>query len=167
VGGAAVIKNAKEAVEFDDKSISKTRIQHVAKAYAWWIAKDCVSLMILKPVDFMRLKSRTRDFFKELFTHIFINSQRSTPLANSTTNIINNKDLVFTRNRNAVEEIFNKVSRMEVLAMGLVFLLSEMFPEKQPFKSDDNDGFSKFLNWAAGVAKDTLRTGIDLIPSTL
>ena len=48
VGGAAVIKNAKEDVEFDVKSISKTRIQHVAKAYAWWIAKDCASLMILK-----------------------------------------------------------------------------------------------------------------------
>ena len=43
-----MIKNAKEDVEFDFKSISKTRIQHVAKAYAWWISKDCVSLMILK-----------------------------------------------------------------------------------------------------------------------
>ena len=48
VGGAAVIKNAKEDIDFDDKTISKTRIQHVAKAYAWWIAKDCVSLIILK-----------------------------------------------------------------------------------------------------------------------
>jgi nucleolar MIF4G domain-containing protein 1 len=42
-----VIKNAKD-VEFDVKSISKTRMQHIAKAYAWWIAKDCTSLMILK-----------------------------------------------------------------------------------------------------------------------
>ena len=64
-----MIKNAKEDVEFDVKSISKTRIEHVPKAYAWWIAKVCVlSLMILKaltilPVDFMRLKSQTRDFF--------------------------------------------------------------------------------------------------------
>ena len=48
VGGAAAIKNAKDDAEFDVKSISKTRIQHVAKAYAWWIAKDCCSLMILK-----------------------------------------------------------------------------------------------------------------------
>ena len=48
MGGAAVIKDVKEDVEFEVKSISKTRIQHVAKAYAWWIAKDCVSLMILK-----------------------------------------------------------------------------------------------------------------------
>lgn len=108
----------------------------------------------------MRLKPQTRDFFKELFIHIFINSQRSTPMANSSTN----KDLAFTRNLNAIEEIFNKVSRVEVLAMGLVFLLSELFPEKQYFHSDD-DGFSMFLKWAIGVAKDTLRTGIDLIPS--
>ena len=107
----------------------------------------------------MSLKSQTRDFFKELFIQIFVNSQRSTPLANS-----NIQDLVFTRNRNAVEEIFNKVSRVEALAMGLVFFLSELFPEKH-FKSDD--GFSKFLIWAVGVAKDTLRTGIDLIPSTV
>jgi len=154
-----VIKNAREDVEFDIKSISKTRIQHVAKAYAWWIAKDCASLMILKPVDFTRLKSQTRDFFKELFIQIFINSQQPTPVANSDI-----KDLVFTRNRNAVEEIFIKASRVEGLAMGLVFFLSESFPEKH-FKLDD--GVSKFLKWAVGVAKDTLRTGIDLIPSTV
>ena len=109
-------------------------------------------------MDFTRLKTQTRDFFEELFIQIFINSQRSTPLAHS-----NVKDLVFTRNRNAVEEIFIKVSRVEVLAMGLVFCLSESFPEKY-FKSDDV--FSKFLKWAVGVAKDTLRVGIDLIPTS-
>jgi nucleolar MIF4G domain-containing protein 1 len=121
---------------------------------------DRANLYIIQPVDFMKLKLQTRDFFKELFIHIFINSQRSTPLANST-----NKDLVFTRNRNAIEEIFNKVSRVEVLGMGLVFLLSELFPKKQR-DDDDDDGFSKFLKWAVGVAKDTLRTvnGIDPIP---
>ena len=107
-------------------------------------------------MDFTRLKSQTRDFFKELFLQIFVNSQRSTPLANS-----NIQDLVFTRNRNAVEEVFNKVSRVEALAVGLVFFLSETFPEKH-FEFDD--GFSKFLQWAVGVAKDALRTSI---PSTV
>lgn len=110
-------------------------------------------------MDFTRLKAQTRDFFKELFIQIFVNSQRSTPLANP-----NIQDLVFTRNRNAVEEVFSKVSRVEALAMGLVFFLSESFPEKH-LKSDDE--FSKFLKWAVGVAKDALRTGIDLIPSTV
>ena len=113
----------------------------------------------MQPVDFTKLKTQTRDFFKELFIQIFINSQRSTPLANS-----NIKDLVFTRNRNTVEEIFIKVSRVEALAMGLVFFLSESLPGKH-FESDN--GFSKFLKWAVDVAKDTLRTGIDLIPNTV
>jgi hypothetical protein len=44
--------------------------------------------------------------------------------------------------------------------MGLVFFLSESFYEKH-FKSDD--GFQSFV----GVAKDRLRTGNDLIPSTV
>jgi nucleolar MIF4G domain-containing protein 1 len=52
VGGAEVIKNLKddrdEGAAFDVKSISSTRIRNVAKAYAWWVAKDCVTLAILK-----------------------------------------------------------------------------------------------------------------------
>ena len=96
----------------------------------------------MQPVDFTRLKTQTRDFFKEMFIHIFIK-------------YTGKQDLVFTRNRNVVEEIFIKVSRVETLAMGLVLCLLELFPEKH-FKSDD--GFSKFLKWAVGVAKDTLRT---------
>ena len=49
VGDVAVIKNAKD-VEFHIKSVSKTRIQHIAKAYAWCFA---LSLMILKVWTFL------------------------------------------------------------------------------------------------------------------
>jgi nucleolar MIF4G domain-containing protein 1 len=48
VGGAAVVKNADDADDFDVKSISETRIKNVANAYAWWIAKDCLTLLVLK-----------------------------------------------------------------------------------------------------------------------
>lgn len=71
---------------------------------------------------------------------------------------------MFTRKRDAVEEVPNRASRVEALAMILVFLLSESFPERH-FKSDN--GFSKFLKLAVGVTKDTLKTGIGLIPSTV
>jgi nucleolar MIF4G domain-containing protein 1 len=53
VGGAEVIKNLKhdgEGVEFEVKVISTTRMKNVAKAYAWWIAKDCAALGILKVI---------------------------------------------------------------------------------------------------------------------
>ena len=33
---------------FEMKTVSKTRISNVAKAYGWWVAKDSVSLAILK-----------------------------------------------------------------------------------------------------------------------
>lgn len=48
VGGAEVIKNLQEEDRFDLKNISSTRMSNVAKAYGWWIAKDCCSLGILK-----------------------------------------------------------------------------------------------------------------------
>lgn len=33
---------------FDLKNISETRFKNVARAYAWWVAKDSCSLTILK-----------------------------------------------------------------------------------------------------------------------
>jgi len=176
VGGAAVIKNIKEDDGFDVKTISQTRLQNVAKAYAWWIAKDCVTLLILKvcmkqcksqapielikctfqPVDFTLLKPQTQTFLRELFIQLFINSQRSTPFLTS-----DYTKTTFTRNRNAVEEIFIKASRVQALAMGIVYFLSESFKTK----SSSDDEYTKFIRWAVGIAKETLRTGVDLIPT--
>lgn len=48
VGGAAVVKNADDVDDFDVKSISETRMRNVANAYAWWIAQDCLTLLVLK-----------------------------------------------------------------------------------------------------------------------
>jgi len=48
VGGAEVIKNLKEDDGFDAKNISAARMANIAKAYGWWIAKDCCTLAILK-----------------------------------------------------------------------------------------------------------------------
>ena len=61
VGGAAVIKNHQDNDErFELQSISQVRLHSVAKAYGWWIAKDSVSLLVLKvcltlPVAAVRL----------------------------------------------------------------------------------------------------------------
>ncbi|KAJ7067055.1 hypothetical protein C8F01DRAFT_657335 [Mycena amicta] len=151
VGGAEVIKNLQDEDDFDVKSISSTRIRNVAKAYAWWIAKHCVTLAILKPVDFTALKSQSTAFLKELFTQLFVYSQTAAP-------IISASAVSETRNRGSVEEIFVKATRIEALAMGLVYFLTETFRDV-----DNHD--EGFVKWASGVAKDTLRTGIDGIAS--
>lgn len=49
VGGAEVVKNVRDDEDgFDLRKISNSRMRNVAKAYAWWIAKDTVNLSILK-----------------------------------------------------------------------------------------------------------------------
>ena len=49
VGGAEVIKNTKnDNAVFDLKKITGSRIRNVAKAFAWWIAKDVLNMSILK-----------------------------------------------------------------------------------------------------------------------
>jgi nucleolar MIF4G domain-containing protein 1 len=106
-------------------------------------------------VDFTVLKARTCEFLKELMIQIFLNSQRSTPLVMQDT-----RNVSFTRNRNAVEEIFLKASRVQALAMGLVYFLSETF---QGDSDSEDDGYSRFMQWAVGIAKATLQTGIDVV----
>ena len=34
--------------DFEIDKISKTRIANVARAFAWWVAKDCSTIAILK-----------------------------------------------------------------------------------------------------------------------
>ncbi|KAJ6513111.1 hypothetical protein C8R45DRAFT_857463 [Mycena sanguinolenta] len=159
VGGAEVLKNLKDGDDsggggFDVKSISRTRIRNVARAYAWWIAKDCVTLGILKPVDFTTLKPQSREFLKELMVQLFVSSQIAAP-------VVTDGASAMTRNRGPLEEIFIKAIRVEALAMGLVYFLTEAFRDVDEMP----EGVGKLVRWASGVAKDTLRTGVDVVPS--
>ncbi|THV07360.1 hypothetical protein K435DRAFT_833689 [Dendrothele bispora CBS 962.96] len=152
VGGIEVIKNLKDGggdVGFDVKSISSTRMRNVAKAYAWWIAKDCVTLAVLKPLDFVLLKSQSQKFMEELLIQLFLSTQSSTPLIAKG---------ISTRNRAVVEEVFVKASRVQALSMGLVFFLSRNFSENDVDGLDEST--SKLVKWGVEVAKETLRVGL-------
>lgn len=62
-----------------------------------------------------------------------------------------------TRNRGALEEVFIKAMRIEALAQGLIHFLSN-----EILNGQDGQGLVK---WAIGVAVDTLRTGMNIIPT--
>jgi nucleolar MIF4G domain-containing protein 1 len=111
-------------------------MNNVANAYAWWVAKGCVTLSVFKVRSlFCRstflvtqllpsarglhmLKPRTRDFLSYFFRQLFTSSQTSIPTLQS--------DVPPTRNKASLEEIFVKAARIQVLAMGLVYFLTEM-----------------------------------------
>ncbi|KAF8843775.1 ARM repeat-containing protein [Paxillus ammoniavirescens] len=148
VGGAEVIKHLKdENVQFEVKNISSSRMKNVAKAYGWWMSKDCCSLTILKPVDFTLLKPQARKFLKELIVQIFVASQASSPL------LTNSSKEQSSRNRGTVEEIFMKATKVENLGLGLIFFLSHAFK-----------GEEGLVKWASTVARETLQTGMNEIP---
>lgn len=156
VGGLEVIKNMKdETVAFEVGRISPTRLRNVAKAYAWWIAKDSLTLGILKPIDFTSLKPQTLMFLREMMVQIFVDSQVMTPALGSSLNVPT------TRNRSAIEQIFIKATRNQTLAMGLVFFLSEIFRDV----SGDGEDVANLIKWTSGLAKDTLRTRVEVIPA--
>jgi nucleolar MIF4G domain-containing protein 1 len=48
VGGMELIKNLKADSSFESNNVSTTRANNVARAYGWWIAKDCINLTVLK-----------------------------------------------------------------------------------------------------------------------
>lgn len=100
-----------------------------------------------QPVDFTVLKPRTRDFLSYFFRQLFINSQTSISTLQS--------DVPATRNKASLEEIFVKAARIQVLAMGLVYFLTEMKKGSE----------EEFIRWAIGVAIDALRTGLDIVPA--
>jgi len=148
VGGAEVLKNLKDNGEgFEARDISSTKMRNVANAYAWWAAKDSVALSIFKPVDFTVLKPRTHDFLSYFFHQLFASSQVSAPVLRA--------DLPRTRSKGPIEEIFIKATRIQALAMGLVYFLTELKKTSE----------EEFVQWACAVAIDTLRTGLDVIPT--
>jgi len=110
--------------------------------------------MNLQPVDFTILKPQSRDFFKELFTQVLYASQLTSPLLTDDL-----ASLSPSKNRQAVEEIFLKASRIDTLAMGLAYFLTETFKSLK----GENDPVSKFVMWGSGLATDTLRTGLDFV----
>ena len=148
VGGAEILKNLSEdeRAGFNVKSISSTRMRNVARAFGWWIAKDCCTLAILKPVDFTVLKPQTQTFMKELFTHLLANTQLSTPL-------LSMDNLPSTRNKGPLEEVFVKGAKVQTLALGLVYFIREAFK-----------GDTGFLKWASQLALEVLRKGVDNVP---
>lgn len=188
VGGAEVIKSLKDedglGGGFGVKSVSATRSRNVALAYAWLVAKDAVTLAILKvcltayspctityvqtqPVDFTVIEPQTHIFLRDFFTSLFLSTQSSRPVLNPTGN-----GLPDTKDSRSLEEVFIKVARIQALAMGIVYFLTETFGEgigrrgravQSPGGEDRPD--DALLRWASGIAVDTLRTGLDVMPT--
>ena len=156
VGGAELIKSlGEDSFGGSDDKISPSRRRNVARAYAWWIARDAISLAVLKPVDFITLKPATRRFIRDLLERVFFDTQARSPALAARV-----QELPPKRDRTAIETVFLKAARVSTLAAGLAYFVAEM--EKGRGTESDED---VFYNWAGSVAVETLRIGADIVSS--
>ncbi|KIY51919.1 ARM repeat-containing protein [Fistulina hepatica ATCC 64428] len=155
VGGLAVLKSLEESQGLDgsddfdtDGKISQTRVDNIARLYAWWIAKD-------SPLDFAMLKPSAKRFLKCLLVYVFRSVQAAGPaydvgpsLSGGGTDAGWSGDA--QRSRGAIEDVFIKATRSETLAVGLLYFIKDAFRE-------ETDGF---VRWACKVACDALGTAV-------
>jgi nucleolar MIF4G domain-containing protein 1 len=103
-----------------------------------------------QPIDFTLMKNRTRVFLTDLLVCALMDTQHTSPALAPTI-------MPTTRDRGAIEGVFIKATKVQTLAMGLVYFLTSISRET-------NYGEMPYLKWAIGVAKDTLQTGLEIVP---
>ncbi|KAG8700061.1 suppressor of glycerol defect [Ceratobasidium sp. 394] len=148
VGGAAISR------DFDTSGddVSDFTIANYAKVYAWWLARGSVTLTIFKPVEFLVLKPRSKQFFKSLFLQTIISSQSTSPLVD-----IRSAESAIpqTRNRAAIEEIMSKALRIPTMCKGIAYFVQSLLSEGD-FGSRKTR-MHDLLVWGLGVAKEALQ----------
>ena len=63
----------------EGKKVDPRRVANMARAYAWWLTHDCLSLQSLKTVDFTLLNPRPSQFLGLLLIHLVLSIQSSSP----------------------------------------------------------------------------------------
>lgn len=122
----------------------------MAKAFGWWFAKESVGLTALKPVDFTTLKPESRTFIKNMFVQFFASSQVTSPMQAA-----NPANVGDEWEKAPVQDVFGKVARIEGLALGLIYFLTELTKEST-FSTGSGD---RLLRWGSESAMEALRQG--------
>ncbi|KAH9466922.1 hypothetical protein Pst134EB_001964 [Puccinia striiformis f. sp. tritici] len=95
VGGQEMLKNLnleQDGAQNDNHggSMDLKKLQHLAWAYGWWIAKGSLAITVLKPLPFGCLQSKTQEFLSILISLIFVSIHSASPTlipASSSSNI--------------------------------------------------------------------------------
>ncbi|KAH8117828.1 hypothetical protein DFH11DRAFT_1570916 [Phellopilus nigrolimitatus] len=159
IGGAEMAKSLEDENDenegFNLDRVSSTRMENVARAYAWWIARDCVAITVLKTLDFVSLKSKTQTFLRQFFTQLFICTQDPSPVPNLSSSA--NSHVLARRDSKALGDVLLKAARVPVLMQGIVHFLSSAFRRIDT----QNKDMDEFVWWGCDAAKGALRSALE------
>ncbi|KAG9124497.1 suppressor of glycerol defect [Ceratobasidium sp. 392] len=148
VGGAAISRD----FDTNGEEVSDSTISNYAKAYAWWLARGSVTLTVFKPIEFLVLQPRSKQFLKLVFLQMIISSQSSSPLVD-----VRSAESVIpqTRNRAAIEEIVSKGLRIPTMCKGIAYFIQSLRSE-EIFGARTKRAHD-LLVWGLDVAKEALQ----------
>ncbi|KAG8770687.1 suppressor of glycerol defect [Ceratobasidium sp. 428] len=148
VGGAAISR------DFDTSGddVSDSTMTNYAKAYAWWLARGSVALTIFKPVEFLTLQPRSKQFLKSLFVQMIISSQSNSPLVD-----IRSVEYAIpqTRNRATIDEIISKGLRIPAMSKGIAYFIQSLRSEEE--LGARTKRAHDLLIWGLDVAQEALQ----------
>ncbi|KAG8954229.1 suppressor of glycerol defect [Tulasnella sp. 424] len=140
----------------EEKSVSRTKLRNLARAYAWWVAKGAVALDVFKPLNFLALKSQTALFLRTFFAQLFVSAQSASPLLDfATEDELEVASL--SRDREVLEVIVMKSIKSPSVVQGTMYFFESEAEEFVGMAKDD--GVRKLIRWGVKVAKETLGTG--------
>ncbi|KIO34363.1 hypothetical protein M407DRAFT_13520 [Tulasnella calospora MUT 4182] len=140
----------------DEKSVSKTKLKNLARAYAWWVAKGAMALDAFKPLNFLSLKSQTTLFLRTFFAELFVSSQSASPLLDFATE--DEREVAsLSRDREVLEVIMMKSIKSANVVQGMMYLFEQDVEELAGMAKDGE--VRKLIRWGVKVAKETLGTG--------
>ncbi|KAL5525963.1 hypothetical protein ACEPAG_7301 [Sanghuangporus baumii] len=156
VGGTALTLNqGDDADAFELDRVSSTRMSNVAHAYAWLVAKDCIAITILKTLDFVSLKAKTKSFLKQFFTHLFVNTQDPSSVPRLEDGM--DADVLNRRDEKALVAVLLKATRLPALSLGILHFLSKTFP-----RMDSQSSTDAFVRWCCQISRDALQDAAEV-----
>ncbi|KAG9021794.1 suppressor of glycerol defect, partial [Tulasnella sp. UAMH 9824] len=108
----------------DEKSVSKTKLRNLARAYAWWVAKGAMALDAFKPLNFLALKSQTTIFLRTFFAQLFVSAQSASSLLDFATED-ESEVTSLSRDREVLEVIIMKSIRSANVVRGMMYLFDQ------------------------------------------
>ena len=139
----------------DGENVSDKKIAHVARTYAWWIARGALSLNVLKSVDFTALKRRGNLFLQLLITNVLLSTQTTSPTLTSFT-----KGKGAEGDRKALEACVTRGTAGNIpLAQGLLFFITKELTSRdiQRINGKSAKTATARVEWAAGLACNVLQ----------
>ncbi|KAL8286586.1 hypothetical protein RQP46_004603 [Phenoliferia psychrophenolica] len=133
--------------------VSSRRVANLARLYAWCVAKDVLSLLILKPIPFERPKPQTTTFLTQFFAALIVSTQSLSPaLVLPATGT--------RRDREALERVFVRAAAHGPLVKGVLTFFENTMEDAAGARGEKERGL---VLWGVKVAEETLGLGGTII----